>query len=108
MMMLLYAWLFFDARLYSLVLLHGVSPPYTCMAAVAPGGDDSGQRSVSSAAGNEIVIGLTTGLLLGLGLAMNRLTQAVYSWPAPCSPPSAYWPSNGWHSSAGSAGRCGL
>ena len=83
-MVLLYAWFFFDARLYSLVLLHGV---FAAMQLYGwwqwnQGLDDSGQRPVSSAARFEISIGLCAAVLLGLalGLAMSSLTGAAYPW----------------------------
>lgn len=111
LMVLLYARFFFDARLYSAVLLHGV---FAAMQLYGwwqwrQGVDDSGRRPVSSAGRNEILIGLGAALLLGLvlGLAMARLTEAVYPGRTPCSPPSACSPSCGWRSSAGSAGCCG-
>ncbi len=85
LMVLLYAWFFFDARLYSLVLLHGV---FAAMQLYGwwqwrQGVDDSGRRPVSTASRNEVLIGLGAALLLGLalGLAMSRLTEAVYPWP---------------------------
>ncbi len=85
LMVLLYAWFFFDARLYSAVLLHGV---FAAMQLYGwwqwrQGVDDSGRRPVSTAGRNEVLIGLGAALLLGLalGLAMARLTEAVYPWP---------------------------
>lgn len=84
-MVLLYAWFFFDAQLYSLVLLHGV---FAAMQLYGwwqwrQGVDDSGRRPVSTAGRNEVLIGLAAALGLGLllGLAMDRLTEAVYPWP---------------------------
>ena len=84
-MVRLYAWFFFDARLYSLVLLHGV------FAALQLYGwwqwrqdvDESGRRPVSAAGRNEILLGVSLALLLGLllGLVMDRLTEAVSPWP---------------------------
>lgn len=84
-MVLLYAWFFLDAHLYSLVLLHGV------FAAMQLYGwwqwrqevDASGRRPVSEAGRNEILLGMGVALLFGLllGLAMDRLTEAVYPWP---------------------------
>ena len=85
LMVLLYAWFFFDARLYSAVLLHGV---FAAMQLYGwwqwrQGVDDSGRRPVSTASRNEVWVGLGAALLLGLalGLAMARLTEAVYPWP---------------------------
>ena len=84
-MVLLYAWFFFDARLYSLVLLHGV---FAAMQLYGwwqwnQGLDDSGQRPVSSASPHEVGLGLFAALILGLllGLTMDRYTEAVYPWP---------------------------
>ena len=50
---------------------------------IQEGVDDSGRRPVSTASRNEVLIGLGVALLLGLalGLAMARLTEAVYPWP---------------------------
>lgn len=84
-MVLLYAWFFFDARLYSLVLLHAA---FAAMQIYGwwqwrQGVDESGQRPVSQAGSREIGAGLAVAVLTGLllGLAMNRLTEAVYPWP---------------------------
>ena len=84
-MVLLYAWFFLDARLYSLVLLHGV---FAAMQLYGwwqwnQGLDDSGQRPVSSASAREVGLGLFAALILGLllGLAMDRFTEAAYPWP---------------------------
>ncbi|MGL4315771.1 MAG: nicotinamide riboside transporter PnuC [Pseudomonas sp.] len=84
-MVLLYAWFFFDARLYSLVLLHGV---FAAMQLYGwwqwrQGVDDSGRRPVGNATRHEVLIGLGAALLLGLllGLAMDRLTEALYPRP---------------------------
>ncbi|MEO4049325.1 nicotinamide riboside transporter PnuC [Pseudomonas sp. CAU 1711] len=84
-MVLLYAWFFFDAKLYSAVLLHGV---FAAMQLYGwwqwgQGVDESGRRPVSSASAREIAIGLAMAVVLGLllGLAMDRFTEAVYPWP---------------------------
>ncbi len=85
LMVLLYAWLFFDAHLYSLVLLHGV---FATMQLYGwwqwhQGADYSGQRPVSDTSRRETLVGLIAALLIGmaLGLAMQRFTEAVYPWP---------------------------
>lgn len=84
-MVLLYAWFFFDARLYSLVLLHGVFAAMQLYGGWQwrQGVDDSGRRPISSSGGREIVTGLAVALAIGLllGLAMDRLTEAVHPWP---------------------------
>lgn len=83
-MVLLYAWFFFDAKLYSLVLLHGV---FAAMQLYGwwqwnRGLDDSGRRPVSEASSQEVSIGLLVAALggLALGLAMSSLTEATYPW----------------------------
>lgn len=85
LMVLLYAWFFFDARLYSAVLLHGV---FAAMQIYGwwqwhQGVDASGRRPVGSAGRNEVLAGLAIALLAGLalGLSMARFTEAVYPWP---------------------------
>lgn len=84
-MVLLYAWFFLDARLYSLVLLHGV---FAAMQLYgwwqwSQGVDDSGRRPVSQAGGQEVGLGLAAALFIGLalGLAMQSFTEAIYPWP---------------------------
>ncbi|MFG0380523.1 nicotinamide riboside transporter PnuC [Pseudomonas sp. zbq_18] len=83
-MVLLYAWFFFDAKLYSLVLLHGV---FAAMQLYGwwqwnQGVDDSGQRPVSSATRLEVSVGLSAAACVGLalGLTMSSLTEAAYPW----------------------------
>lgn len=85
LMVLLYAWFFFDAHLYSLVLLHGV---FAAMQLYGwwqwrQGVDDSGRRPVSDAGRGEALIGLGAAVLIGLllGLVMDRFTEAVHPWP---------------------------
>ncbi|MDH0892822.1 MULTISPECIES: nicotinamide riboside transporter PnuC [unclassified Pseudomonas] len=85
LMVLLYAWFFFDARLYSLVLLHGV---FAAMQLYGwwqwrQGVDESGRRPVSNASRGEALIGLGAAVLIGLllGLVMDRFTEAVHPWP---------------------------
>lgn len=84
-MVLLYAWFFFDARLYSLVLLHGV---FAAMQLYGwwqwrQGVDDSGTRPISSNGRLETAVGLCVALLIGLllGLTMQRFTDAEFPWP---------------------------
>lgn len=85
LMVLLYAWFFFNAHLYSLVLLHGV---FATMQLYGwwqwhQGTDDSGQRPVSDTSRRETLVGLIAALLIGmaLGLVMQRFTEAVHPWP---------------------------
>ena len=84
-MVLLYAWFFFDAHLYSLVLLHGV---FAAMQLYGwwqwrQGVDDSGRRPITAVGRREAIAGLGLALLVGLllGLVMQRFTEAVYPWP---------------------------
>lgn len=84
-MVLLYAVFFFDARLYSLVLLHGV---FATMQVYGwwqwrLGVDESGRRPVSNTSRTEILTGLSVALALGLllGLLMATFTEAIYPWP---------------------------
>ncbi|MDG9923535.1 MULTISPECIES: nicotinamide riboside transporter PnuC [unclassified Pseudomonas] len=81
-MVLLYAWFFFYARLYSLVLLHGV---FAAMQLYGwwqwrQGVDESGRRPVSGTSTHEMAVGLGVALVGGLllGLVMDRFTEAVY------------------------------
>lgn len=84
-MVSLYAWFFFEARLYSQVLLNGV---FAAMQLYGwwqwtRGGSGDGGRPVVGATAIEVGVGLSVALLgsVGLGLLMATATEAVYPWP---------------------------
>lgn len=82
-MVSLYAWFFFDAKLYSQVLLHGVFAAMQLYGwwAWTRGTDGNGRR-VSLASGPEVLVGIGMAVLgsLLLGSAMARFTEAAFPW----------------------------
>lgn len=84
LMVLLYGALFLEARLYSLVLLHGV---FALMQLYGwwqwrQGVDERGRRPVTAARPQEILLGLPLALLAGglLGFLMASFSEAQYPW----------------------------
>jgi nicotinamide mononucleotide transporter len=84
-MVLLYAWFFFEARLYSQVLLNGV---FAAMQLYGWwqwtwGGGQGGGRPVVGSTAMEMGVGLAVAALgsVGLGLLMTMATEAAYAWP---------------------------
>lgn len=85
LMVSLYAWFFFEVRLYSQVLLNGVFAAmqlYGWWQWTRGSGREYG-RPVVSATAMEVNAGLAAAALgsVGLGLAMATATEAAYPWP---------------------------
>lgn len=83
-MVSLYAWFFFEARLYSQVLLNGVFAATQLYGwwQWTRGSDEGGGRPVVGATAKEVGVGLAVAVLgsLGFGLLMTH-TEAAYPWP---------------------------
>ncbi len=84
-MVSLYAWFFFEVRLYSQVLLNGV---FAAMQLYGwwqwtRGSNGEGGRPVVGATPKEFGVGLVVAALgsVGLGLLMATVTEAAYPWP---------------------------
>ena len=84
-MVSLYAWFFFEVRLYSQVLLNGV---FAAMQLYGwwqwtRGSNGEGGRPVVGATAREVGVGLVVAALgsVGLGLLMATVTEAAYPWP---------------------------
>ena len=84
-MVSLYAWFFFEVRLYSQVLLNGV---FAAMQLYGwwqwtRGSNGEGGRPVVGATAKEVGVGLVVAALgsVGLGLLMATVTEAAYPWP---------------------------
>ncbi|MBA1275035.1 nicotinamide riboside transporter PnuC [Stutzerimonas azotifigens] len=84
-MVLLYAWFFFAARLYSQVLLHSVFAAMQLYGwwSWTRGGDQEGRRPVVLASRHEVLVGLAAAgvVTLVLGGMMARYTEAALPWP---------------------------
>lgn len=82
-MVSLYAWFFFDARLYSQVLLHSVFAAMQLYGwwAWTRGAAADGRR-VSLASGPEVMLGIAVAVIASvlLGGAMARFTEAAFPW----------------------------
>jgi nicotinamide mononucleotide transporter len=84
-MVSLYAWFFFEVRLYSQVLLNGV---FAAMQVYGwwqwtRGSNGEGGRPVVGATAREVSVGLVVAALgsVGLGVLMATATEAAYPWP---------------------------
>ncbi|AZZ43517.1 aminotransferase [Pseudomonadaceae bacterium SI-3] len=84
-MVSLYAWFFFEVRLYSQVLLNGV---FAAMQVYGwwqwtRGSGSEGGRPVAGATATEVGVGLVVAVLgsVGLGVLMATATEAAYPWP---------------------------
>ncbi|EWC39467.1 nicotinamide riboside transporter PnuC [Stutzerimonas stutzeri] len=83
-MVSLYAWFFFEAKLYSQVLLHSVFAAMQLYGWWAWTGGASGGRSrlVSRASSREVSVGIFSATLISLllGGAMASTTEAAFPW----------------------------
>ncbi len=83
-MVSLYAWLFFDAQLYSQVLLHSVFAAMQLYGwwAWTQGATDEHGRPVTRGSPREVAIGIACAVLVSLllGSAMASFTEAAFPW----------------------------
>ena len=84
-MVSLYAWFFFEAKLFSQVLLHGVFALLQVYGwwQWTRGDIDQGGRKVSWASAQEVLGGLAVASMIAvlLGASMARYTEAQFPWP---------------------------